>query len=68
MAAKKADSEHSAQKSTRKQRFYAVSGYFGAEGEIRTLARFLDDYSLSRGKHSVENTGKKRYCEQLCEQ
>ena len=26
---------------------------FGAEGEIRTLARFLDDYSLSRGAPSA---------------
>ena len=25
----------------------------GAEGEIRTLARFLDDYSLSRGAPSA---------------
>ena len=27
--------------------------FFGAEGEIRTLARFLDDYSLSRGAPSA---------------
>ena len=27
--------------------------FSGAEGEIRTLARFLDDYSLSRGAPSA---------------
>ena len=29
----------------------SVLQHFGAEGEIRTLARFLDDYSLSRGSN-----------------
>ena len=38
----------------------------GAEGEIRTLARFLDDYSLSRGEKTIENTGEIGICNIFC--
>ena len=40
--------------------------FSGAEGEIRTLARFLDDYSLSRGEKTIENTGEIDICNIFC--